>query len=56
MDAGENAFCVGVDVGDVCMMWEGCGYGDSKDFSCVVIGSGRGGEVNFDGEYLSIVP
>ena len=56
VNASYNAFCVGVYVNGLCMVWEGCGHGDAKYFGGVVIGCGRGGEVDFDGDDISIMP
>ena len=56
VNASYDAFCVGVYINGMCMVWEGGGHCNAKYFCCVAIGCGRGGEVDFDGDDISIVP
>ena len=56
INAGDDALCIGVDIGWLSMMWEGSGYCNTKYFCSVIVSSGRGGEVDFDGDDLSVAP
>ena len=37
INAGDDALCIGVDIGGLSMMWEGSGYCDTKYFGSVIL-------------------
>ena len=54
--AGDDAFCVSVDVSGCACVGEGGGYCNSKDFGNAIGCCGGDGKVNFNGNSFSLIP